>query len=468
MKPNQTILITGFFISGLSACQTHIETPAQTDIPAQLRQTALGSSIGYDIVESLTVEVGPRLAGSPKDMIAVNWAMNKLTSLGFDKVYKEPVQVPIWERGEAKAKIISPVEQPLVITALGGSVATPIEGIKAKIARFDSLAALQAASPEDVKGKIAFIDQKTERHITGEGYGKSVGGRSRGAVAAAQKGALAIVIRSIGTDHDRMAHTGVMRYQDGVAKIPAAAMSNPDADLVDAMLKRDPNAVLEVHMSPKDLGTNTSYNVIAEVTGSSKPNEIVLIGAHLDSWDEGTGAIDDGAGVAIVTAAAKHIQDLPQKPARTVRVVLYAAEEIGLLGGKAYAEAHKAELPLHYIAAESDFGAGPIYQIDTKVNDNVFAQVKESIKPMTYNGVALGNNQASGGPDVSMLPALGVPVASLRQDGHDYFDYHHTPNDTLDKIDPKALAQNVAAYAQFAYIMANSNVVLTPISIDSK
>ncbi|BDA59577.1 MULTISPECIES: M28 family metallopeptidase [Shewanella] len=468
MKPYQTTLITGLFISGLSACQTHIETPVKTDIPSQLQQTALASSIGYDIVESLTVEVGPRLAGSPKDIIAVNWAMNKLTSLGFDKVYKEPVQVPIWERGEAKAKIISPVEQPLVITALGGSIATPVTGIRARIARFDSLEALQQANPDDVKGKIAFIDQKTERHITGEGYGKSVGGRSKGAVAAAQKGAVAIVIRSIGTDHDRMAHTGVMRYQDGVTKIPAAAMSNPDADLVDAMLKRDPNAVLELHMSPKDLGTNTSYNVIAEVTGSSKPNEIVLIGAHLDSWDEGTGAIDDGAGVAIVTAAAKHIQDLPQKPARTVRVVLYAAEEIGLVGGKAYAEAHKAELPLHYIAAESDFGAGPIYQIDTKVSDNVFAQVQESIKPMTYNGVALGNNQASGGPDVSMLPALGVPVASLRQDGHDYFDYHHTPNDTLDKINPKALAQNVAAYAQFAYIMANSNLVLTPISTESK
>ncbi|MDI5849140.1 M28 family metallopeptidase [Shewanella xiamenensis] len=468
MKPYQTTLITGLFISGLSACQTHIETPVKTDTPSQLQQTALASSIGYDIVESLTVEVGPRLAGSPKDIIAVNWAMNKLTSLGFDKVYKEPVQVPIWERGEAKAKIISPVEQPLVITALGGSIATPVTGIRARIARFDSLEALQQANPDDVKGKIAFIDQKTERHITGEGYGKSVGGRSKGAVAAAQKGAVAIVIRSIGTDHDRMAHTGVMRYQDGVTKIPAAAMSNPDADLVDAMLKRDPNAVLELHMSPKDLGTNTSYNVIAEVTGSSKPNEIVLIGAHLDSWDEGTGAIDDGAGVAIVTAAAKHIQDLPQKPARTVRVVLYAAEEIGLVGGKAYAEAHKAELPLHYIAAESDFGAGPIYQIDTKVSDNVFAQVQESIKPMTYNGVALGNNQASGGPDVSMLPALGVPVASLRQDGHDYFDYHHTPNDTLDKIDPKALAQNVAAYAQFAYIMANSNLVLTPISTESK
>lgn len=329
MKPYQTALITGLLISGLSACQNHIDRTPQPDEVTQLKQTALSSSLGYEIVESLTVEVGPRLPGSPKDIIAVNWAMDKLTSLGFDRVYKEPVQVPIWERGEAKAKIIYPTEQPIVITALGGSVATPVEGIQAQIARFDNLEALQQANPDEVRGKIAFIDQKTERHITGEGYGKSVAGRSKGAVAAAQKGAVAIVIRSIGTDHDRMAHTGMMRYQDGVPKIPAAAMSNPDADLIDAILKRDPNAVLELHMSPKNLGFNTSYNVIAEVTGSSKPSEIVLIGAHLDSWDEGTGAIDDGAGVAIVTAAAKHIQDLKVKPARTIRVVLYAAEEMG-------------------------------------------------------------------------------------------------------------------------------------------
>lgn len=467
MKPYQKTLLSSLIIASVSACQTQVKIAPTTEV-VKLQQAALSSQLGYDLVESLTVEVGPRLAGSPKDIIAVNWAMNKLTSLGFDRVYKEPVQVPIWERGEANARILSPVEQPLVITALGGSIATPSSGIQAQIVRFDSLEALQQAKPEAVEGKIAFIDQKTERHITGEGYGKSVGGRSKGAVVAAQKGAVAIVIRSIGTDHDRMAHTGIMRYQDGVPQIPAAAMSNPDADLVNALLKRDPNAILELYMSPKDLGFNTSYNVIAEVTGSSKPNEIVLIGAHLDSWDEGTGAIDDGAGVAIVTAAAKHIQDLPIKPARTVRVVLYAAEEIGLMGGKAYAEAHKTELPLHYIAAESDFGAGRIYQIDTKVNESAFTAVQKALSPMSFNSVILGNNQASGGPDVSMLPALGVPVASLRQDGHDYFDYHHTPNDTLDKIDPAALAQNVAAYAQFAYIMANSTIVLTPFTRSSK
>ncbi|MCJ8303169.1 M20/M25/M40 family metallo-hydrolase [Shewanella sp.] len=465
MKNTPRTLVIGLLFGSLIGCQ---HTPAEKSailIPQQLQQKALSSNLAYELVESLTVEVGPRLAGSEKDLIAVQWAQDKLNSLGFDRVYKEAVQVPVWSRGEAKAKILSPYSQPIVITALGGSIATPKAGIQASIARFDSLAALKLASKAEVEGKIVFIDHITERHITGKGYGKTVGGRSRGAITAAEKGALAIVIRSIGTDHDRMAHTGMMRYKEGVAKIPAAAMSNPDADLITLMLKRDPNVVLDLFMSPQRLGYATSYNVIAEVTGSSKPDEIVLIGAHLDSWDEGTGAIDDGAGVAIVTSAAKLIQDLAVKPARTVRVVLYAAEEVGLVGGKAYAKAHQDELAKHYIAAESDFGAGRIYQIDYRVNEKAFTALQALSAPMIQNGVVMGSNTASGGPDVSMLPKQGVPVASLRQDGRDYFDYHHTPNDTLDKIDPAALQQNVAAYAQFAYLMAQSEVELRPIEV---
>ncbi|WP_144210104.1 M20/M25/M40 family metallo-hydrolase [Shewanella donghaensis] len=472
MKNYNKQIFAGMLLATISGCQnqpndtqvTQTELSSNDIISQKLVNQALSSTLGYDIVESLTVEVGPRLAGSEKDLIAVEWAMSKLNSLGFDKVYKESVQVPAWSRGHAKASIISPFEQPLVISALGGSVATPESGIQATIIRFDTLAALQAADPALVKGKIAFIDHKTERHISGKGYGQSVGGRSRGAVAAAEKGAVAVVIRSIGTDHDRMAHTGMMRYKDGIKKIPAAALSAPDADMINLMLKRDKDITLSLNLSSKNLGVATSYNVIAEVTGSSKPDEVVLIGAHLDSWDEGTGAIDDGAGVGIVTAAAKLIQDLPQKPARTIRVVLYAAEEVGIVGAKSYAKQHADELGLHYIAAESDFGAGEIYQIDFNVNPNVFEQVKTEHSSMTINGVTLGNNKATGGPDVSMMPSLGVPVASLRQDGTDYFDYHHTPNDTLDKIDPTALAQNVAAYAQFAYIMAQSELNLRPLA----
>ncbi|MEC4727815.1 M28 family metallopeptidase [Shewanella sp. D64] len=464
MKNYQHILLMTCLSGSLLACQ-QIPPPSENlQVSKQLQQDALSSPLAYDLVESLTVEVGPRLSGSEKDLIAVQWAENKLNQLGFDNVYKEPVKVPVWDRGSAEATVVTPYPQSLVITALGGSVATPLEGITAPIVRFDTLTALKAAPAGSLEGKIAFIDHKTERHTTGKGYGKTVGGRSRGAVTAASKGALAIVIRSIGTDHDRMAHTGAMRYQDDVPRIPAAALSSPDADQLNLMLKRDDNVVLKIKMSPQSHGYATSYNVIAEVTGSSKPDEIVLIGAHLDSWDEGTGALDDGAGVGIVIAAGKLIQDLPQKPARTIRVVLYAAEELGLIGGKAYAKAHQDELAMHYIAAESDFGAGRIYQIDYRVAEQAFKDVLTLSAPMTANGVAMGTNTASGGPDVSMLPKQGVPVASLRQDGRDYFDYHHTPNDTLDKIDPAALQQNVAAYAQFAYLMAQSEIDLRPLA----
>ncbi|MDP5145144.1 M20/M25/M40 family metallo-hydrolase [Shewanella sp. ULN5] len=475
MKNYTHVSLTALFTMALLGCQPTsssvqkkpelvINNSQDAIISQQLAQKALNSNAAYDIVESLTVEVGPRLAGTDKDIMAVDWAMEKLWLMGFDKVYKESVQVPAWSRGHASASIIAPYDQPLVITALGGSVATPIKGIQAPIVRFDSLEELTLASPGRIEGKIVFIDHKTERHKDGNGYGVTVGGRSKGAVEAAKKGAVAIVIRSIGTNHDRMAHTGMMRYEEDVPKIPAAAMSIPDAELINDMLKRDPNIVMSLNMTSENLGIATSYNVIAEVTGSSKPDEIVLIGAHLDSWDEGTGAIDDGAGVAIVTAAAKLIQDLPQKPARTVRVVLYAAEEVGLVGGKAYAAQHADELDKHYIAAESDFGAGPIYQIDFNVAPSSFSQAQHQVSAMTLFGVALGTNDASGGPDVSMMPGLGVPVASLKQDGTDYFDYHHTPNDTLDKIDPKALAQNVAAYVQFAYMMAQSEIDLRPLA----
>ncbi|MCL2913365.1 M28 family peptidase [Shewanella corallii] len=463
MKSKQVIWLPLAFLCLLTACQSDTSNLKNQNVALQLQQKALASDLGYQIVESLTVEVGPRMAGTEKDIQAVNWAVTKLESLGFDKVYKEAVEVPVWVRGDASAYVTAPFTQPLVITALGGSIATPEKGVTAEIVRFDTLDALKAASTQEVEGKIVFIDHKTERHIDGKGYGITVGGRSKGAVTAAEKGAVAIVIRSIGTDSDRMAHTGMMRYKEGVPRIPAAAMSNPDADLINGMLKRTDSVTLQLYLSPESRGTATSYNVIAEVTGSSKPEEIVLIGAHLDSWDEGTGAIDDGAGVGIVTAAAKLIQELPQKPARTVRVVLYAAEEIGLVGGKAYARDHQQELAKHYIAAESDFGAGRIYRLDVRVNDNAFADIQSLTGVMAENGVMPGNNEANGGPDVSMLPDYGVPVATLRQDGRDYFDYHHTPNDTLDKIDPAALAQNVAAYAQFAWLMAQSEVELRPI-----
>lgn len=419
-----------------------------------LRDQQLQDSRAYDIVESLTVEVGPRIAGSEGDRRAVAWAEKKFHQLGFDRVYKEPVEVVHWVRGPAKAEILAPYPQRLVITALGGSVATPEGGITAPLVAFNSLDALKLADPARIKDKIVFINARMHRHRNGQDYGKTVGGRSNGAVVAAQLGAKAIVIRSVGTDHSRMPHTGAMRYKKGVTKIPAAALSTSDADLVAAMLTRNKPITLHLELDAHQRETKISYNVIGELQGREYPDEYVLLGAHLDSWDEGTGALDDGAGVGIVMAAAQGIATRQQRPRRSIRVVLYANEEGGLVGAKSYVKAHQQDMHQIVLAAESDFGAGKIWRFDTRVmadNLPLMDQIATLLEPL---GIERGHNKARGGPDVSVLPAEGVAVFSLFQDGTDYFDYHHTPNDTLDKVDPQSIKQNAAAYAVVAYMVA--------------
>lgn len=429
----------------------------------QLREQALRSHLGYDIVESLTVEVGPRLAGTPADAVAVAWAEAKFAELGFDKIYKQPVTVRHWERGHANASILAPFPQPLAITALGDSVATPQGGITGELVFFDSVAELEAADPKTVQGKIVYIDARMHQHREGKEYSLAVAGRSIGSSVASKKGAIALMIRSVGTDKSRMPHTGNMRYQDGVKKIPAGAISTSDAMMLMAMKKRGKAITVNMDLGTTAYKPKTSYNVIGEITGSTLPDEYILIGAHLDSWDEGTGALDDGAGVGITMAAAKLIQQY--KPKRTIRVVLFANEEGGLVGAKEYRDANEAELHKIKLAGESDFGARSIWRFDSQVhpdNLDVMAQVAKVLKPLSINH---GDNKAGGGPDVSILPAKGVPVFSLRQDGTDYFDYHHTANDTLDKINPEELRQNVAAWAVVAYITAQAEEELLPLVV---
>jgi Zn-dependent M28 family amino/carboxypeptidase len=251
-----------------------------------------------------------------------------------------------------------------------------------------------------------------------------------------------------------MAHTGMMRYEEGIKKVPAAALSAPDADLLENMIRRGKPVTVKMSIGAMEGEEYTSHNVIGEVTGSEKPEEYVIIGAHLDSWDLGTGAIDDGAGIAITTAAAELILRLPERPKRSIRVIMFANEEQGLVGGKAYAQAYKDELKNIITAAESDFGADKIWRIDSKVKPEALPAVKQMAKVLEPLGISYGNNNAGGGPDLIPLRSMGISVFSLRQDGTDYFDYHHTPNDTLDKIDPEALDQNTAAYVVFAYLVA--------------
>jgi Zn-dependent M28 family amino/carboxypeptidase len=410
--------------------------------------------LSYQLTEELTVEIGPRLAGSPADAKAVAWATQKFQQLGYDKVWTEQFTTPFWQRGNARLEIISPFPQSLVLTALGGSVGTNAEGIAAGIVMFESLEALMQATPEQVRGKIVFINKSMAKDKVGSQYGKVVGARSKGAVEAAKLGAKAIIIRSVGTSQNRFAHTGKMSYEEGVAKIPAVAISVPDAIQLSKIIAKAPETKLRLNMD-NHTEDAVSHNVIAEITGSERPDEIVLISAHLDSWDQGTGALDDGAGVGLVMAAGSLIKKSGQ-PKRTIRVVLFGNEEGGLVGARAYAAKHAADLSKHVVATESDFGAGRIWQFDSKFGPQSLSVAKTIQAQLSSLGISLGTNQAFGGPDVSVLAALGVPVVSLEQDGTDYFDYHHTPNDTFDKINPDALAQNQQAWILMTTALANS------------
>ncbi|MBU2428727.1 MAG: M28 family peptidase [Gammaproteobacteria bacterium] len=414
--------------------------------------------LAYQLTEELTVEVGPRIAGSLADAKAVAWATNKFQLLGYDKVWTEQFNTPFWQRGNARLEIISPYPQSLVLTALGGSVGTDAEGITASIVMFNSLEDLMQAKREEVLGKIVFINKAMTKDKVGSQYGKVVGARSKGAVEAARLGAKAIIIRSVGTSNNRFAHTGKMTYEDNIAKIPAVAISVPDAIQLTKIIAKAPEAKLRLNMENHTQDA-ISHNVIAEITGSERPDEIVLIGAHLDSWDQGTGALDDGAGVGLVMATGALIKKLGQ-PKRTIRVVLYGNEEGGLVGARAYAAKHASELAKHVVASESDFGAGRIWQFDSKFGPQSLGFAKEIQQLLSGHGIALGPNKAFGGPDVSVLAALGVPVVSLEQDGTDYFDFHHTPNDTFDKIDPAALAQNQQAWILMTTALANSTIDL--------
>lgn len=452
-------LLAAAMFAGTATADTGLDA-GDLDVAAKLRDQAMQGSIAWSVVESLTTEVGPRMAGTPADARAVKWAEAKFRELGFDKVYLEPVTFPAWQRGHERAEVLAPFPQPLVITALGGSVGTGDRPLDAEIVEFADLAALSAAPEGSLAGKIAYISNRMVRFKDGRGYGPAVGARSNGAVEAAKKGAVAVVIRSVGTSNDRFAHTGVMRYLPEVPRIPAAALSNPDADLLSHMVARGQPVRLRLDIAAETLGDYTSHNVIGEIRGRELPGEVVTIGGHLDSWDLGTGAIDDASGVGITMAAGALIGGLKQAPRRTVRVIAYANEEQGLYGGNAYAAARAAagEIEAHQLGAESDFGAGRVYALRAGVDPAAWPVIEKIGEVMAPLGVVVEAGVGSPGPDVGPISALGAPWAQLAQDGTDYFDYHHTANDTLDKVDAKALDQQAAAYAVLAYLAAETTV----------
>jgi Zn-dependent M28 family amino/carboxypeptidase len=414
--------------------------------------------LAWQIVEDLVVEVGPRLAGSEAEGRARDWAVAMLREQRFTNVRIEPFTIPYWDAIREEASIVGPAPQPMVIAALGGSPSTPQGGLEAQVVRFPDMAALEAAPNASVAGRIVFIDERMGRTQDGSSYGAAVAKRGRCAPVAQAKGAVACLIRSVGTDPHRFAHQGGSSRQALGASLPAAALSPADADLLARRVARGPTRVrLNIEA---DIRENApSGNVIAEIRGRERPDEIVLIAAHLDSWDMGQGALDDGAGVAVITAAARLIRDLPRRPRRTIRILLAGAEENGVHGGAAYARAHSSEP--HIVGAESDFGAGRIYRFRTRFAENALPYGRAIQRQLAPLGIIAGDNAANGGADTGDMRQAGMPVVDLSQDGLDYFDYHHTPDDTLDKIDPEALRQNVAAWAIFTYLAADSDWVFT-------
>jgi hypothetical protein len=417
-------------------------------------------NLAYNIVEGLTTEVGQRLAGTEAEARARDWGVAKLKALGFANVHIEPYDMPVWVRGVETAEVVAPYPQKLALTALGNSGATADAGLTAEIVAFPSLAALKAAPDAAIKGKIVYVTHQMMGTQDGSSYGYFGPVRFIGPSIAAKKGAAAYLLRSLGTNEHRVPHTGVTDWEKGVAPIPAAALSVPDAENIDRMLARAGQPiVIHLTLTPKFTGTHASGNVIAEVPGSDPSAGIVVIGGHLDSWDLGTGAIDDGAGVAITTAAAHRLL-AGSPPKRTIRVVWWGSEEEGGFGSDAYFKAHKGEK--HAIAAESDFGADRVWAWSFKAPASSAAfgdRLGAALAPL---GIVEDKRPAHGGADVEKLIEAGTAVVDLRQDGTHYFDIHHTADDTLDKIDPAQIEQNVAAWTVFLQLAANAPETFRP------
>ena len=447
------ILVAASLLAAASPLAAQVHTSPYVDpMVAALRDAALtGDNYAWDITEGLTTEVGPRLAGTDDEARARDWAVRKLTAMGFANVRVESFDMPVWVRGHESAEIVAPFAQPMVIAALGNSSSTGPDGITGEIVAFDSVDALRAAPDELVRGKIVFVDHHMPANQDGSGYGQYGAARRQGPTLASKKGAVAIVIRSIGTDHHRTPHTGTMSFTDGAKPIPAGALSVPDAEQLVRILKRGQPVRMKLVLESRNLGTRQSGNVIAEVPGRDPSLSPILVSGHLDSWDQGTGAIDDATGVAIAAAAAKRIMDAG-RPLRTIRIVWFGAEEMGLFGGLDYRTRHGKEP--HYALIESDFGADKIWKVDSKLGETRKQEAEAIAKALAPLGIVTGSFNDAEGSDIGPMINDGHPGVGLSQDGTRYFDIHHTADDTLDKVDPAQLRQNVAAWTTVLAILS--------------
>ena len=429
------------------------------DATDRLIAHAINGSEAYAITAHLADKIGPRLSGSRGAQLAVAWTTSKFNEWDIP-VRNEKVMVPRWIRGAERARLVSHNGQKIVLTALGGSVATPAAGITADVVEVGSFEELERLGRAGVAGKIVLYTEGIDMDLVRAGdafgaYSKAVVYRGTGADRAAEFGAVAALNRSVGSGVRRVPHTGALRYGGKQKKIPAAAVTAEDAMLIQRLLARGERVRMHLVLTPRTLADVASANVVAEIRGREKPEEIVLIGGHLDSWDLGTGAIDNASGSAMVMDTMRLLQTLDLRPRRTVRAVLYMNEENGLRGAKAYAADHAAELERHVAAVESDAGATAPIGFRTTLNAPALDEfVEPFLGPLSRIGATRFQTSQYSGADTSPLVDAGVPGFGLMTEPRHYFDYHHTPADTLDKIDPDELSRATAAFAALTWMLA--------------
>lgn len=463
-----TLVIVIFITSSFQALaqqKAYEYSPKLVDELKQLQKAVLASDYAYRQVAYLSNNIGPRLSGSLQAQRAVEYVADEMRKVGCE-VKLEKVMVPHWARGlETGALVQFPgqapkTEQKIILTALGGSIATPAEGITAELVVVSSFDELKALGRAKVEGKIVLYNVIFDERMAMQGeafaaYSQAVAYRGIGASEAARLGAVAALNRSAGGGGMRMPHTGSMAYLPDAAKIPAAAVTTEDADLI-AHLTAQGVVKMRLTLTPQTLPDAESYNVIADLRGSEHPEQVIIVSGHLDSWDLGTGALDDGAGVAVAMAVVKAIKQLGLAPKRTIRVIAWMNEENGLKGGTTYAQNQTSQVANHIAAIESDTGAGHPLGFFAHVNANALLMLQPLSSILMSQGAGIVKPvDFSPGADISPLDAAGVPTFAPLQDTRTYFNYHHTPGDTLDKIVPRELAENAAVMTILAYAIAN-------------
>ena len=466
------LIISAILISsvGFASAQAPSPTPtlytqATLDELRSVQKAALASDYAYRQTGHLSNSIGPRLSGSAQAEKAVEYVASEMRKLGLD-VRLQKLSVPHWVRGEEKAELVEfpgmapGTTQKVVITALGGSIATPANGLTAEVVVVRSFDELTALGRSKVEGKIVLFNNEFDVEMAASGFGidayrLAVAYRGQGAIAAGRLGAVAALVRSAGGSKNRLVHTGGMRYDPNVTSIPAAAVSNEDAEML-AYLAKSGRMRLHLTLTPQTLPNATSYNVIADLKGSEKPDEVVVVSGHLDSWDLGTGALDDACGVGVSMQVPYLLNQLKLKPKRTIRVIAYMNEENGLVGGTTYAREEVGNIAKHFAAIESDLGAShPVGFLFTGKPEALPMLAPISIL-LREQGAGISQLQPGGvGADIGPLTQQGVPSFAPYFDTRTYFNYHHTAADTFDKIDPKHLSELGSVMAVLAYGLAN-------------